>query len=147
MTIDKMLNLLPQALVKKKKTTAKSRAKTKNKLRSKRKSVKMEGLGRYGVVTALIQALSGLTLGQIWEGDAVGAKKELDRIFGKAKLKLGMVEEEEVVPICRDEEEKCFAVTLLKVHGVDVYALLDSGAARNVASPRLVKLLALKPEK
>lgn len=48
---------------------------------------------------ALIQAHSGLTFEQIWQGDEVGAKKELDRIYGKEKLKLGMVEKEEVVPI------------------------------------------------
>lgn len=46
LTIDKLLNLLPHALVKKKKKAVKYRAKAKNKLRSNRKSVRKKGLGK-----------------------------------------------------------------------------------------------------
>lgn len=58
-----------------------------------------------------------------------------------------MVEEEEVVTISRKEEEKHFVVTLLKIHGVNVYTLLDSEATPNIVSTRPVNLLALKAEK
>lgn len=40
----------------------------------------------------------------------------------------------------------CLAVTLVKVHGVDVHALLDLHATPNVVSSRFVKQLALKFE-
>lgn len=75
MTIYKLLNLFPQATVKNKKKDDKAKLNSKNKLLSKRKSVKMERLEKYDVVTALTQAQSGLIFGTICQVDAFRAKK------------------------------------------------------------------------
>lgn len=47
----------------------------------------------------------------------------------------------------QEEEKKGLAVTFVKVHGADVYVLLDLHATPNVVSPRTVKQLALKIER
>lgn len=76
------------------------------------------------MISALTSAKSGLTVGQIWQGDAACAKKELDRVLGKGKLELGLVGEEPK-RMSHAREEKCLAVTLVTIHGVDVHELLD----------------------
>lgn len=40
---------------------------------------------------------SELTFGQLWQGDAVSARKELDRVLRGRKLKHGVVEKGEIV--------------------------------------------------
>lgn len=40
--------------------------------------------------------------------------------------------------------EKCLAVTLIRIHDMEVYAVMDFGATPNVLSPQLAKQLVLK---
>lgn len=86
--------------------------------------------GRHDVISALTNAQLGLTFGQLWQGGAAIAKKDSDRLFGKEKLRFGIVEDYS----CTEEtkEENCLAVALAKIHGIEVYALLDSEASPNV---------------
>lgn len=78
-----------------------------------------------------------MTFGQLWQGESVGAKKELNRIFEKGKPKVNVVDgphySDEVV-----KEKNCVVVALLRFHGFEVYASLDIGATPNVMSPQLV---------
>lgn len=46
-----------------------------------------------------------------------------------------------------EQEEKCLALSLVRVHGTDVYALLDSGATPNVISLSFAERLELSPTK
>lgn len=85
-------------------------------------------------MTALTNAPTGLTFGQLWQGDTADAKKILERLVGKVKFKLGSIEIDEEF----DKEERCFAVSVLQVRGTDVYPMMDSGATQNVAYLRLV---------
>lgn len=105
----------------------------------------MEQRDRYDEVSALANAPAWLTFRQLLQGDAASVRKELDRIFGKGKLKLGVIEEIEQTPLS-EKEETLLALALAKVHEMDVYALLDSGAAPNVVSPLLAKRLSLRTE-
>lgn len=43
--------------------------------------------------SAITNAWTGMSFGQLWQGDAVSAKKELDHSFGRGRPKLGAVEE------------------------------------------------------
>lgn len=45
-----------------------------------------------------------------------------------------------------DLEEKCLAVTLVSIHGAELYALMNSDATPNVLSLSIVKRLLLSPE-
>lgn len=91
-----------------------------------------------------MEAQSGLSFGQLWQGDAGTAKKELDKIFGKGKLKFEVVAES---PVHNDDpEEKCMAVSTVLVHGTEVHAFMVTGATPNVMSPKLVTKVSLKPE-
>lgn len=101
---------------------------------------------KYDIVSVFTKAQSGLIFGQVWQGDTVSAKRELDRIFGKGGLKFGLVEQENG-RISQEKEEKCLSITLVKVHGVVFHIFLNSDATPNVASPRLVKQLAIKLER
>lgn len=68
------------------------------------------------MVSVLTNAPSGMTFRQLWKGEAVRAKKELDRIFGRDKLKLVVIEESDVDEK-PEKEEKCFAVALVRAQG------------------------------
>lgn len=68
------------------------------------------------MISALSNASTELTFGQLWSGNAVSAKKELDRTFGKGRLKFGVLEDADVIGQT-SEEEKCLAVVLVKVFG------------------------------
>lgn len=74
--------------------------------------------GRYEVVPAFANAQSGLTFGQLWQGEAVIAKKELAKIFGKGKIKVSVVKVNHL-GVKRDgtDELKCFAVALAGLQG------------------------------
>lgn len=70
---------------------------------------------------------------------ARGRYRGKDRIFGKKKLKLELLGDEHL--ICQDEEEKCLAVSVVKVHGTESYVLMNSSPTPNLLSPLLVKQL------
>lgn len=75
----------------------------------------------------------------------MGARKELDRIFEKAKLKLGGVEkfggETE-----QDEEKNCLAVTVVSVHATDLIAMMDYRAIPNMLPSAIARRLSLDLE-
>lgn len=119
---------------------------TKKTSKQKKKDPNTDCPEKYDVVSALTSAPSGITFGQLWRGDATSARKELDRIFGKGKLKLGVVADVKGAVEENEEEEKCLAVTKVSMYGLDVYALMDSGATPNVVSPRVVERLSLIPQ-
>lgn len=104
---------------KKKSKPAKKKAKRKS--QPKRRDLGSEIKERYDVVSSITNAQSGLTFGQLWKGEAVNAKKELDKFFGKEKLKVSVVEASPLDP-GRDEtkEEKCLAVALVELHDTGV---------------------------
>lgn len=96
-------------------------------------------------MSALTNAQSGLTFGQLWQGEVAYARKELSHTPGKGKLKLSMVTEKDGDE--EDDAEKCLAVPVVHVHGQALHALLDSGATSNILSSKAVKMLALNPER
>lgn len=74
-----------------------AREKRGDKERLKRSQLKrrrdLEGSsGKQDVVTALTNAQSTMIFGEFWQGSGVAAKKEIDHIFGKEKLKVGIVD-------------------------------------------------------
>lgn len=75
------------------KKTAAKRKKPKIKRPLKRLKINLDTFGSYDVSSALAQAPTGLTFGQLWRGDAANAKKDLDHIFGKGELKVGVIDE------------------------------------------------------
>lgn len=60
----------------------------------------MEQPDRYEAVSPSTSALVGLMFGQLLQEDAISARKELERILGKVKLKLGV----EQTPVSEKEE-------------------------------------------
>lgn len=145
MPIENLLN--PEPIESKKGKGSKRASKKKDhkkKAKHKPQTFKAERPEKYDVVSALTNAQSGITFGHLWQGNAAYARKELDRIFGKGQLKLGVVEEREQND--EDTEEKCLAVAPVRIHGMELYALMDSGATPNVLSPSVVKWLSLNPE-
>lgn len=153
MTIGKLLN--PETSENKKLPTPKrvaKKAKKKTKsVRHKRNKNVSETIQRekYDVVSALTNAQSGLTFGQLWKGDATGARKELQRIIGKGKLKMTVVEEVKTkneLNLEEDSDDRYLGVSVIRIHGTKLFALMDSGATPNVFSPQVVKRLSLKPQ-
>lgn len=106
---------------------------------------------RYGVVSALTNSQTDRTFGPLWQGDAARAKKDVDRCFGKEKLKLRVIVEENDNYSSDDNEieevERFLSASLVRVHGKDVYSLMDTRATPSVLSPRLVRRLCRKTEK
>lgn len=146
MPIDNLLNPEPARV--KDKTWSKGKSKIKGKTRkarSKRQAFHADRTYRYDVVSAFMNGKFGLKFGQLLQGDANSARKELQRILGKAKLKLVVLEE--YIDRNSDNEESCLAVPAVRTYGVELYALLDTGAILNVMSPQVVRKLSLKPEK
>lgn len=145
MSIDRLLDPVP-VVSRLKKTTARKTAKAKGTRKNKTCRVSpVERPGLYDVVSALTNAQSGITFGQRWHGGATSAKKELGCIFGKGKMKLGVFE---LSSIGDDDEieERCLAISLVQVHGTEVYALMDSKATPNVISPKFARKLVLQPK-
>lgn len=96
------------------------------------------------MVSALTEAQLETLFEQLWQGDAVTAKKELDKVFEKRKLSFGVVTENLIYN--DDLEENCLAVSTVQVHGTKVHALMNTGATSSVTSPKLVRKLSLKQE-
>lgn len=95
------------------------RTDTEKKERSKkcakrRNALQMEPQPKYGVVFAPTNAPSGLTFGQLWQGNASSAKKNVDQIFGEEKLNEGPMKSRTSSMRTRGRgEEKYLAVALV----------------------------------
>lgn len=63
----------------------------------------------------------------------------------KGKPKLSVVAEKAADG--SEDEDKCFAVSVVHIHGQTFHALLDSGVTPNITSPGAVKKLSLSAEK
>lgn len=96
-------------------------------------ALEVDQVYKYDVVSALTNAQARLAFGQLCKRDAAGAWKELDRIF-RGKLKLEVIGETEQAEV-DEKEEKYLPIGLVKVHGMEVYALLHSGTKPNFVSP------------
>lgn len=146
MPIRSLLNPVPADVEKKsvrKKKTSSQRKMKKKRSHPRRHSAMIDRPEKYDVISAMTNAPSGLTFGQLWRGDAASAEKDLDRMLGKNKLKVGVLEEDKNQGN-DEQEEKCLAVASLKDHGLEAYALLDTGATPNVMSLQLAKQLGLQ---
>lgn len=75
---------------------------------------------KFDVVSALSNAHSGLAFGLLLQGDAWNAQEKLCRILEKWKLKLGIIEG-------HHNEKSCLAVSAVRVHGVELFVLIDTG--------------------
>lgn len=75
-------------------------------------------LDKYDVIFALTRTHTGLDFGRLWHGDVVSAKKDLDHIIGKGKLKLGVIQETKGV--FEEEEENFLAVAFVNIHRMDL---------------------------
>lgn len=65
--------------------------------------------------------------------------------MNKGKLKVGAIEEGEGrKQESFEEKQKCLAVSLVKVQGLEVYGLMGSGVAPNVMYPKIVEKFSLK---
>lgn len=84
----------------------------------------------------------GLAFGQLLQGEANKARRELGHSFDKAKLKVGVVEEETAENVLEEATEEIYlVVALISVHGTKFYAVLDTCATPNVIYPALSKHL------
>lgn len=73
-------------------------------MQQKRGARKVDQRNKYDVVFAWTNAEAGLTFGQLRQEDGAGDRKNLNRIFGKAKLKLEVNGETEQAEINETEE-------------------------------------------
>lgn len=101
---------------------------------------------KYKIVSQLMNSQSGMTSGQLWQGDAASIKKGLDRVFGNGALKFGVIEGNHQNPVT-NLEEKCLSVTMVRIHRARGLALMDSRATPNVKSSQMIEEIALKPER
>lgn len=95
------------------------------------------------MISVLTNAPPGLRFGQLWQGEAVHARRELSRTLGK-NLKMSVVAEKATDG--SEDEDKCLAFSVIRICGQVIHALRDSGTAPNVMSPGVVKNLLLSPE-
>lgn len=65
-------------------------------------------------------------------------------IFLKTTMKLGVIEEKSPESV-EKEEKKCLAFEMVRIHGKEAFALMDSGATANVLSTQLVRKLLKDP--
>lgn len=79
--------------------------------------------GKYNVVSFFTNVQSGLKFRQLWQGGAAGARKELNRIFIKGKLKFGIVADNKDMS---DIKENCFADSIAHIYCIALHALMDS---------------------
>lgn len=97
------------------KRTAKKNKSVQKKSKHLHKTSKVPRSGKYDFVTAFMDAQSGLSFGQHGQGDAEGARKELDKSFGNGKLKFGVVVEN--LEYNEDMEDTCLAVPVVHIYG------------------------------
>lgn len=84
-------------------------------------------------MNSLVQALYGITFGQIARGDVDNVRRELQKIFsGKMRKKLVHVADERKDKDDNSLPQNRHTVVNLPVYCEQVYALVDSGAIPNV---------------
>ncbi len=94
----------------------------------------LDGAPRYDVVSELTNAPSGITFGQLLRGDAVGAQKDMKRLFTSrpaSRTAAAVREAESSVP-------RVLLVAPTSIFGTRWWALLDSGSIPNLMSRRMV---------
>lgn len=74
----------------KKKPSAKKKIKRKYNLGRRTAMPMLAGI--YDVVAAFTNSQSGITTGQLWKGDGASAKKEVDHVSGKGKVKVRVMD-------------------------------------------------------
>lgn len=111
-------------------------------MKPKSKQLYEERSDNYEFVTALTNYKTGMTFGQLWKGDSAAVQKELDHVFAKGGLKVTVLsydmnkEDEEI-------EDKFLTPIRVKLHGTEIYTLMNSVATPNVASPSVTESLSL----
>lgn len=140
----------PKTNKKKKKKSSAKKVPSKKKAsrrgtRSESKAALIEKATDYSLVSALASAPTGLSFAQLLRGDAEQAKKDLDKLFSKNGLRVGVLAEGETKE-SGDKEESCLAVASIKLYGTETHALMDTGAVPNVVSSAIVEHLGIKPE-
>lgn len=93
----------------------------------------------YDVVSALTNAASGLSFGQILQGEVFRVQKELRKLFGKNTSR----RKEILTKRSERKSREILKVCPLTVHGQGVYSLLNTGAVPNLISTSLAKQLGL----
>lgn len=137
MPIYRLLNPVPEVGKDKKRKAQRKKGKP------RRHAVITHKQDRFNVISALINARTGLTSGQLWKGKAADPKKTQERFFKKGNFNLGLIEN---AGEC-DKVERCLADSVVQLHGVDVYVLVDSEATPNVMPPHLVEAHSVETEK
>lgn len=108
--------VVKKSQVGKNKTSQKKKIFPKKKGKSKKvgaKATVIEKAEYYSLVSALANAPSGISFGQLLRGDAEKAKRDLDKLLSETGLKMGVVRE--VVPKEGTEEERCLGVAKVKL--------------------------------
>ena len=108
------------------------------KKRTSKKSAVQEHSGKHDVVSSLANAPSGLTFGQLIRKDGDEAKKKIRRLFTSR-------------PTCPVAASigtlpKRLKVVSVQVYGIQMRALLDSGAIPNIMNASVASKLSLSPK-
>lgn len=121
MKMENVINPAPEAVMKGKvkENKTKNKVQIKKAINPRNEQYSVERSEKYYVVRALTNAKNGISFAQFGEGDPAVGRKELDGIFGKGGLNMGVVSEEtneqdDVV------EDKCLTVTLVKLQCTEV---------------------------
>ncbi len=122
--------------------TATSKKKKSSRRKTSKTSVAKE-LGdrveKYDLMNSFVQTSAGISFDQLLRGDAVQERGELQKLFAHITKAAAPVPES--TPTVKTANRHEFA--LLKAYGKEVYALLYSGAIRNVMSRFLSESLRL----
>lgn len=90
-----------------------------------RRTLRLERPGKYNAVSAMTNAQSGIPFGQLWPGDVVNAKRELDGLLSKSRLKFRVLGEN-LNNIFDKKEDKGLTVVMICGHDTYSYPLLGS---------------------
>lgn len=116
----------------------------KNPRKSRKKGIKNrefeEHLTKYDVVGELGKAPPGLSIGQLWRGDAVKAEKDLQRVL--AGMKVNMVVR--VVVAKASNQNQISKLCPVQVYWLKRSTLLDTEATPNVISTGLLKKIGVR---
>lgn len=121
MPIESLLNPPPRRNVdtkKQSKLATKCKERMKNKSQA-RHTLNVELNDHYDVLSALMNALNGMSFCQLWQGDALGARKKLNDILERRKLKLEVLKMNNNA-LGIEEEKTCLAASPVRVHETDV---------------------------
>lgn len=137
MEVGKLLNSKPQPQRK----IAGARRQKKKRVTKKTRINVAEHAPKYEFLPESAKASCVLKFGQLLRGDAVEAKREMDKIFSvKSPLKDGVDEKH------RDHGRLVIKKIIVKVYGMGARALLNSGVLPNVLSKEFVDCLGIEPD-